>query len=97
MQRVVASRSLERGLTQVEPDAGTLVVFAAKHGQVAFDGEGGNSPFVSALVQRMLTPQLEIRKLFDLVRDDVMAATSRRQQPFSYGSVPGNEDFYFTR
>lgn len=97
MRRVVASRSLERGLTQVEPDAGTLVVFAAKHGQVAFDGEGGNSPFVSALVQRMLTPQLEIRKLFDLVRDDVMAATNRRQQPFSYGSVPGNEDFYFTR
>jgi tetratricopeptide (TPR) repeat protein len=97
MKRVVASRSLERGLTQVETDAGTLVVFAAKHGQVAFDGQGGNSPFVSALVQRMLTPQLEIRKMFDLVRDDVMAATGRRQQPFSYGSVPGNEDFYFMR
>ena len=74
-----------------------LVVFAAKHGQVAYDGQGGNSPFVSALVRRMLTPQLEIRKMFDLVRDDVMAATGRKQQPFSYGSVPGNEDFYFTR
>ncbi len=97
MKRMVASRSLERGLTPVETDAGTLVVFAAKHGQVAFDGQGGNSPFVSALVQRMLTPQLEIRKMFDLVRDDVMAATGRRQQPFSYGSVPGNEDFYFSR
>jgi tetratricopeptide (TPR) repeat protein len=97
MKRVVASRTIERGLTPVETDAGTLVVFAAKHGQVAFDGQGGNSPFVSALVQRMLTPQLEIRKMFDLVRDDVMAATGRRQQPFSYGSVPGNEDFYFTR
>ncbi len=102
MKRVVASRaidrgSIDRGLPQVETDAGMLVVFAAKHGQVAFDGQGGNSPFVSALVQRMLTPQLEIRKMFDLVRDDVMAATGRRQQPFSYGSVPGNEDFYFTR
>jgi hypothetical protein len=30
------------------------------------------------------------------VRDDVMAATERRQQPFSYGSVPGSEDFFFT-
>ena len=97
MKRVVASRAIDRGLTQVETDAGMLVVFAAKHGQVAYDGQGGNSPFVSALVQRMLTPQLEIRKMFDLVRDDVMAATGRRQQPFSYGSVPGNEDFYFTR
>ncbi|GEM_PF-3977870 len=24
-----------------------------------------------------------------------MAATGRQQQPFSYGSVPGSEDFYF--
>jgi tetratricopeptide (TPR) repeat protein len=97
MKRVVASRTIDRGLAQVETDAGMLVVFAARHGQVAFDGQGGNSPFVSALVQRMLTPQLEIRKMFDLVRDDVMAATGRRQQPFSYGSVPGSEDFYFMR
>jgi tetratricopeptide (TPR) repeat protein len=97
MQRTVASRSIGRGLAQVEPDAGMLVVFAAKHGQVAYDGEGGNSPFVSALLRRMQTPKLEIRKLFDLVRDDVMVATARKQQPFSYGSVPGSEDFYFTR
>jgi tetratricopeptide (TPR) repeat protein len=97
MKRVVATRGIERGLSEIDTDAGMLVVFAAKHGQVAFDGQGGNSPFVAALVQRMLTPQLEIRKMFDLVRDDVMAATGRRQQPFSYGSVPGNEDFYFTQ
>jgi tetratricopeptide (TPR) repeat protein len=95
MKRTVASRSLGRGLAQIEPDAGTLVVFSAKHGQVAFDGDGGNSPFVSAFVKRIATPQIEIRKLFDLVRDDVMAATNRQQQPYSYGSVPGSEDFYF--
>jgi hypothetical protein len=50
---------------------------------------------VSALVKRLATPQIEIRKLFDLVRDDVMAATGRQQLPFSYGSVPGAEDFFF--
>jgi hypothetical protein len=32
--------------------------------------------------------------LFRLVRDDVVAATKRRQEPFTYGSLPG-EDFYF--
>lgn len=95
IKRSVASRSIGRGLAQVEPDSGMLVVYAAKHGQLALDGEGGNSPFVSALVKRIATPQIEIRKLFDLVRDDVMAATGRQQQPFSYGSVPGSEDFYF--
>ncbi|MGY3532705.1 caspase family protein [Bradyrhizobium sp. USDA 4452] len=95
IKRTVASRAIGRGLAQVEPDSGTLVVYAAKHGQVALDGDGGHSPFVTALIKRMQTPRIEIRKLFDLVRDDVMAATDRRQQPFSYGSVPGAEDFYF--
>ncbi|WP_315765178.1 MULTISPECIES: caspase family protein [unclassified Bradyrhizobium] len=95
IRRTAASRSIGRGLAEVEPDAGTLVVFAAKHGQVALDGEDGHSPFVTSLIKRIQAPRLEIRKLFDLVRDDVMAATDRRQQPFSYGSVPGSEDFYF--
>jgi tetratricopeptide (TPR) repeat protein len=96
MRRTVATRSIGRGLAQVEPDSGTLVVYSAKHGQVALDGEGANSPFVAAFVKRLASPGIEIRKLFDLVRDDVMATTERRQQPFSYGSVPGSEDFFFT-
>jgi hypothetical protein len=33
--------------------------------------------------------------MFDVVRDDVMDITGRRQQPFSYGSVSGRQDFYF--
>jgi hypothetical protein len=33
--------------------------------------------------------------LFDIVRDDVWAATKHTQQPFTYGSPPGREDFYF--
>ena len=95
MRRSVATRSVGRGLTNVEPEAGTLVVYAAKHGQVALDGDGGNSPFVTALTKRMTTPELEVRRLFDHVRDDVLEMTSRAQQPFSYGSLPGSEDYYF--
>ncbi len=95
MRRSIATRSIGRGLAQVEPDSGTLVVYAAKHGQTAMDGEGANSPFVSSFIKRLATPGLEIRKLFDLVRDDVMKETNRRQQPYSYGSVPGSEDFFF--
>lgn len=95
MKRTVSSRSIGRGMGNVEPDAGTLVVYSAKHGQVALDGDGGNSPFVSALVKRMMTPNLDVRRLFDYVRDDVLATTQRRQQPFSYGSLPGSEDFFF--
>jgi tetratricopeptide (TPR) repeat protein len=95
MKLTVASRSISRGLARVEPSGGTLVAYAAKGGQEAVDGEGvGNSPFAAALVSRLQTPGLEVGKLFRLVRDDVLAATGQRQEPFVYGSLPG-EDFFF--
>ena len=75
----------------------TLVVYAAKHGQTALDGEGNNSPFAVAVVQRIATPNVEINKLFRLVRDDVMEATAGRQEPYTYGSLPGREDFFFVQ
>jgi tetratricopeptide (TPR) repeat protein len=96
MRRSLATRSLGAGLAPVEPEAGTLVVYAAKHGQVALDGTGAaNSPFAAAFVKNIVTPGIEVRKLFDLVRDDVMDTTNKRQQPFTYGSVPGRQDFFF--
>ena len=95
MTRSMAStRSIGRGLAQIEPEGATLVAYAAKHGQVALDGTGRNSPFVSALVKNLETPGLEINLLFRKVRDDVLAATGRRQEPFVYSSLPG-EAFYF--
>jgi hypothetical protein len=97
MRRTVATRSVGRGLAPMEPEAGTLVVFAAKHGQEALDGEGRNSPFAIALAKRIQTPNLDVRRLFDLVRDDVMASTNGKQQPFSYGSLSGSQDFYFAQ
>jgi uncharacterized caspase-like protein len=93
MKRSVASRSIGRGLAQVEPESGVLIAFAAKHGQVAMDGDGQNSPFVTALIKRMAMPKLEINKLFRLVRDDVLASTGKRQEPFIYGALSG-EDFF---
>jgi uncharacterized membrane protein len=95
MKRTYASRSVGHGLARIEPEGGTLVAYAAKHGQVALDGaEGTNSPFAASLVKRLPTPGIEINKLFRLVRDDVMAATGRKQEPFVYGSLPGEEFFF---
>jgi hypothetical protein len=42
-------------------------------------------------------PGLEIYKLFRLVRDDVLDATDRKQEPWLYGTLTGREDFYFRR
>jgi tetratricopeptide (TPR) repeat protein len=83
------------GLAAVEPDGATLVVYGAKAGQFALDSDDrGNSPFVSAFLRSLETPRVEIRKLFDQVRDDVKKATNNRQEPFTYGSVAGREDYF---
>jgi Caspase domain/psiF repeat len=93
----IVSRSVSRGLASVEPDAGTLVVFAAKDGEVALDGDGAHSPFATAFIKDIRVPGLEVRRLFDTVRDDVLDMTRGKQKPFSYGSVSGRQDFYFVQ
>jgi uncharacterized caspase-like protein len=72
----VGTCSVARGLREVKVSGATLVVFAAKQGHVALDGEGGNSPFAVAVVQRIATLGVEINKVFRLVRDDVYAMTN---------------------
>jgi tetratricopeptide (TPR) repeat protein len=98
MRRTNASRSgTDRGLARPpESEPGTLVVYSAKDGEVAADDVGGvNSPFARAFVGQLKVPGREVRRLFDFVRDDVLDATNKRQQPFTYGSLPGRRDFYF--
>jgi tetratricopeptide (TPR) repeat protein len=94
MRLTNSTRSLGSGLARVEPEGGTMVAYAAKAGQVAHDGDDDNSPFMKALLNRLKQPGLEISMLFRFVRDDVMAATGRQQEPFVYGSLP-SEPFYF--
>jgi formylglycine-generating enzyme required for sulfatase activity len=87
MQRAMRTRAVDRGLVRTEPTDNVLVAYAAKDGTTAKDGEGRNSPFSAALLKNLETPGLEITFLFRNVRDDVMAATKREQQPFVYGSL----------
>ena len=93
MAKSNGTRSVGRGLGRVEPEGNTLVAYAAKAGQVAMDGDGANSPFVTSLMKRLAAPKVEIRKLFGLVHDDVLAATGRKQEPFVYGALGGDDYF----
>jgi uncharacterized caspase-like protein len=79
-----------------EPSGGTLIAYAAKDGEEAIDGgeEAKNSPFAAALIKHLTTRGLEVGRLFRLVRDDVLAATDHKQEPFVYGSLPGEELFF---
>ncbi|WP_333939154.1 caspase family protein [Bradyrhizobium sp. CCBAU 11386] len=92
MKRTMASRAVARGLAKVEPSSpNTLVAFAAKAGLTALDGDGKNSPFATALAHHLATPGLDLRKAFGYVRDEVLQATTNRQEPFIYGSLGGDD------
>lgn len=95
MQHSIALKLVSKGLSNIEPEAGFMVVYAAKHGETALDGEAQNSPFATAVAREIKVPKIEVRRLFDIVRDEVWTATNHQQQPFTYGSLPGREDFYF--
>jgi tetratricopeptide (TPR) repeat protein len=95
MKRTMELKLVDKGFSNIEPAAGFMVVYAAKHGETALDGDGVDSPFATAVARDIKEPHVEVRKLFDLVRDDVWSASRHQQQPFTYGSPPGREDFYF--
>ncbi|MCA1523813.1 MULTISPECIES: caspase family protein [Bradyrhizobium] len=92
MKRTIASRAIGRGLAKVEPTSpNTMIAFAAKAGSTASDGDSKNSPFAAALVERLPTPGLDLRKAFGFVRDDVLKNTGYKQEPFVYGSLGGDD------
>jgi uncharacterized caspase-like protein len=86
MKKSVATRSVGRGLAKIEPASpNTLIAYSAKAGSTAADGGGTNSPFTVALSNHLTTPGLDVRRAFGFVRDDVLKATSNRQEPYLYG------------
>jgi tetratricopeptide (TPR) repeat protein len=89
------SRGIGRGLAAVDPSGAgaVLVAFAARDGTTADDGVD-HSPFTAALLAHLETPGLDIGILFRRVRDSVLARTNNVQEPYVYGSLPGQE-FYF--
>ena len=88
--------SIGRGLAKIEPTSpNALVAYAAKTGSTALDGDGGNSPFTTALKRHITTPGLDIRKAFGFVRDDVLKVTNNRQEPYVSGSLGGEDVLRF--
>jgi uncharacterized caspase-like protein len=89
-----AKRSVASGLAGTEPEGNVLVVYSAKHGTEAEDGDGQNSPFTKALLAHLEEPGLEVTLLFRRVRDDVRERTEQRQEPFTYGTL-GSDLLFF--
>ena len=80
-----------RGLGRLEATGvGSLVVFSTQPNNVAFDGNGRNSPFTSALLKHIAAPGLEVRQMISKVRGDVLAATDQKQVPWDNSSLVGD-------
>jgi uncharacterized caspase-like protein len=90
MKRSIATRGITRGLARVDPmTPNTLIAFAAKAGSTADDGNGKHSPFTTSILNHLTAPGLDLRKAFGIIRDEVMAATNNKQEPYVFGSLGG--------
>ena len=87
-------RATAGGLAQMQAPEGTLISYATQPGNVAADGNDGNSPFTKALAQTMSRPGLDVFKLFNEVGLQVKRTTGGAQQPWVSNS-PIDGDFYF--
>ena len=92
MRRTFVSRSLRSGHGDIDAlPSNTLIAYAQKAGLTAEDGDGADSPYTTALLKHLATPGLDIEMALRRVRDEVLKATSNRQEPFKYGSLSGAE------
>jgi tetratricopeptide (TPR) repeat protein len=89
------SAAVGQGLAQLNAGIGTLITFATSPNRIALDGVGRNSPFTTALLRHIRTPDLEVRTLLTRVRADVIRETNERQIPWDHSSLTG--EFYFRR
>lgn len=93
--RTTRSSRKTRGLVQVTTpkNSNMIISFATEAGEVAFDGDGDNSPYSFAL-KKFITNNQDIRFMLGKVRDNVMAATKNyevQQVPTTYGTLGGQQ------
>jgi hypothetical protein len=89
-------RSTAQGLAEMHAPAGTIIQYATAKGSVARDQDDNrqNGLYTSKLMDHILTPGIEVRKMFSLVREDVYKASNKDQLPWEANSMMGG-DFYF--
>jgi hypothetical protein len=87
-------RAAGGGLAQIQAPEGTLLSYATQPGNVALDGDDGDSPYTRALVDALQRPGLDVLQAFNQVGLMVKKATGSAQQPW-ISSSPIDGSFYF--
>lgn len=86
------------GLAEMSKMAGSYIAFSTSPGNVAYDGDGRNSPYASHLIRVMKEP-IPIEIMFKRVRTAVIEETKHMGQgsqvPWENSSLVGDTDFCF--
>lgn len=80
-----------QGLASMQEIAGegTQIIYAARPGKTASDGNGRNGEFTTALLRHIETPGLTLNDLVGRLADDVRRSTNNKQQPWAEGLLTG--------
>jgi uncharacterized protein (TIGR02246 family) len=70
------------GLGTMDAPPGTLISYATQPGNVAMDGDSGNSPYTLALVDAMRRSDLTVLEMFNEAGLDVQRRTNGQQIPW---------------
>lgn len=86
-----------RGLTRIDINhdgqgPGSYISYATAPGRIADDGNEEHSVYTESLLKRIILP-IPISQIFQLVRSDVIAKTSKRQQPEDLSRLTSNVYF----
>jgi len=86
------SLSRDVGLARLEDydtsgGRGMVIAYATSPNHVAADGSGKNSPYNDALVKWISAPDMTIQDILSNVRDEVVAATKKKQFPIFDSSL----------
>jgi outer membrane protein OmpA-like peptidoglycan-associated protein len=71
-----------------------MLVSPGKHQPRRFSSNAEQPAQKRQLARRIVEPGLEVEFLFRVVRDDVLAATDRAQEPAKYGSLGGQAKYF---
>jgi uncharacterized caspase-like protein len=82
------------GLEFMRAPSGSLIAYSTSPGMIALDGGGRNSPYTSALLKHIGTPNITILEMFQSVRSAVEDVSGGKQTPWESTSLRGN--FYFS-
>ena len=85
-----ATRSGLVPMAQNSLPLGVLVSYATSGGEVSYDGSGRNSPYATALMKHLPTPERDVAQVLRRVRVDVLQSTGGKQKPEIVDNLNGD-------